>query len=151
MRGLRAEQMEALGEQFGDGAGEELGIVGAGEGVQVGEREAAPGSAENTEPGDAVEGIEEGAGEGERVEDFGAGGELFKIDGAEGNFGFAQGLGDGGEGVAGAAEDGDAVVSGRLRAPASMRSMWLRIRATISLDLGVALCADCSFRRRIRG
>ena len=77
--------------------------------MEVCEREAAPGGAEDAEPGDAVEGVEQGAGEGESVEDFGAGGEFFEVDGAEGDLRFAEGLGDGSEGVAGAAEDGDAV------------------------------------------
>ena len=78
--------------------------------MEVVESEAAPGGAEDAEPGDAVLGIEQSAGQGEGVEDFGAGSEFFQIDGAEWNFRVVEGLGDGGEGVAGAAEDGDAVL-----------------------------------------
>ena len=81
--------------------------------MQVGERESAPGRAENAEPGDAVEGIEHGAGESERVENFRARGQLFKIDGAEGDAGLAEGQSDGSQGVAGAAENGDAVLGSR--------------------------------------
>ena len=58
-------------------------------------------------------GLSRARAEGESVEDFRAGGELFEVDGAEGDVGCAEGLGDGGESVAGAAEDGDAVVFAR--------------------------------------
>ena len=78
--------------------------------MEVGEREAAPGRAECAEPGDAVDRIEEGAGQGEGVEDFRTGRKFFKVDGAEGDTGRTEGLGDGGEGVAGAAQDGYAVL-----------------------------------------
>ena len=105
---FRAEQGEALGEEFGDGAGEEVRVVGTGERVEIAERKATPRGAKGTEPGNTVEWIEEGAGEGEGVQNFRANGELFEIDGAEGNLGCAEGQGNGSEGVAGAAEDGDA-------------------------------------------
>ena len=88
-------------------------FVGAGDGVKFGETEAAPRRTQNTEPGDAVFGIEESAGEGDGIEDFGAVVEVLKFDGAEGNFGFAQSGGDGSERGASATEDGDAVFSRR--------------------------------------
>jgi ribosomal protein S12 methylthiotransferase accessory factor YcaO len=77
--------------------------------VQVVEGEAAPGSAENAKPRDAVLGVEQGAGESDGIADLGAVMESFEIDGAEGNGRFAEGLGDGYEGFAGAGEDSDAV------------------------------------------
>ena len=77
--------------------------------MQIVEREAAPGSAKKAQPGNAVVGIEQGAGQGERVEDFGAGCEFFEIDGTEGNLSLAQGLGDRDERFAGAGENSDAV------------------------------------------
>ena len=80
-----AKQGRALGEKFWDRAGEELWIVGAGENVEVAEREAAPWGAKDAEPGDAVERIEDGAGKSECVENFGTRGELFEVDGAEGD------------------------------------------------------------------
>jgi hypothetical protein len=102
--------MKTLGEQLGDGAGEKLWIVGAGEGMEVIKGETAPGGTQGAEPGYSVERIEDGLGEGQRVEDFRAGRKLFEVDGAEGDCDFAEGMGDGGECVAGAAEDGDAIV-----------------------------------------
>ena len=85
-----------------------LRLVVAGERVQVVEREAAPGGAQDAQPCHAVLGIEQGAGQGERVQHFGAGGKLFQFDGAEGNSGLAQSCGDGGEVAARAAQNGDA-------------------------------------------
>ncbi len=93
----------------------EGGVVGAGEGVEVGEREAAPGGAEDGEGGDAVGGVEEGAGEGGEVEDLLALVEGFDLDGAEGNAGIgggrfglaAKGGDDLGEVVAAADQDGE--------------------------------------------
>jgi hypothetical protein len=99
--GLFAEERQAFGEQLRHRPGEQARIVGAGEAVQVVKRKPAPGSAQNAQPGHAVLGIEQGAGQGERVEDFGAGSELFEIDGAEGNLSFAQGLRDGSERICG--------------------------------------------------
>ena len=68
----RDEMGQARCEKFRDGLGGDLQIVGGGELVQVSEREAAPGSAENSEPGGSVYGVEQGAGERQGVEDFGA-------------------------------------------------------------------------------
>src|ERR1019366_3783059 len=102
--------MKALGEQLRDGPSEEVCVVGAGEGVEVAKREAAPGGAEYAEPGYSVEGIEGGSGEGQRIEDLGAGGELFKVDGAEGDCRFAKDQGDWSQRVASAAEDGNSIV-----------------------------------------
>ena len=70
------------------------GVVLAGEGVEVGEGEAAPGGAQQGEPGGAVAGVEEGAGEGEEVEDLLALGEGFDFYGAVGD-----GVGEGLEGL----------------------------------------------------
>ena len=52
-----------------------------------GEGEAAPGGAQEGEPCGAVGGVEEGAGEGEEVEDLLALAEGFDLDGAEGDGG----------------------------------------------------------------
>src|ERR1017187_130563 len=101
--------MKTLGEQLRDGPSEEVCVVGAGEGVEVTKRKATPGGAEYAEPGYSVEWIEGGSCEGQRIEDLGAGGELFQIDGAEGDCRFAKGQGDWSERVASAAEDGDSI------------------------------------------
>ena len=63
--------------------------------MQVGKREPAPGGPQNAEPGDTVEGIEERAGQGERVQNFWARRQLYQFDGAEGNLRFAKRRGDG--------------------------------------------------------
>jgi hypothetical protein len=102
--------MKTLGEQLRDGPSEEVWIISASESVEVTKRKATPGGAEYAEPRYSVEGIEGGSGEGQRIEDLGAGGELFEIDGAEGDCRFAKGHGDWSQRVASAAEDGDSIV-----------------------------------------
>src|ERR1019366_2434458 len=102
--------MKTLGEQLRDGPSEEVCVVGAGEGVEVTKRKATPGGAEQAKPGCSVEGIEGGSCEGQRIEDLGAGGELFEVDCAEGDCRFAKGKGDWSQRVASAAEDGDSIV-----------------------------------------
>src|ERR1035437_4427856 len=102
--------MKTLGEQLRDRPSEEVCVVGAGEGVEVTQRKATPGGAKYAEPRYSVEGIEGGSGEGQRIEDLGAAGELFKVDGAEGDCRFAKGQGDWSQRVASAAEDGDSIV-----------------------------------------
>jgi hypothetical protein len=88
-----------LTKQIGDGAGEQFRIVVAGQAVKVAERKATPGSAQNTEPSNAVMGVEEGMGQRQGVKHLRAGGKLFEIDGAEGNGGVAEGCRDGDEGI----------------------------------------------------
>ena len=61
------------------------GSSAAGERVQVGQREAAPGSAQNGERGDAVGGVKQGAGERGEVEDLLALAEGVDLDRAEGD------------------------------------------------------------------
>ena len=73
LNGFFVEEMAALGHEALDGLvferrGVGIGFgfwlgLGAGEGVEVGEREAAPGCAQDGERGDAVGGVEQGAGE----------------------------------------------------------------------------------------
>ncbi len=92
----------------GTGRGSNSGSS-AGKCVQVVEREAAPRRAQNAQPGHAVLGIEQSASQRECVEHFGARRKLFQFDGAEGNSGLAQRLGDRHKMLSGAAQDGDAV------------------------------------------
>src|ERR1035441_3141417 len=153
--------MKTLGEQLRDGPSEEVCVVGAGEGVEVTKRKATPGGAEYAEPGYSVEWIEGGSCEGQRIEDLGAGGELFQIDGAGGDWRFSQGPGGWLHTASGRAESfsrstarkgiaalrrARAIGASALRVrprmairylsplvrAAFMRSMWLRIKATIS-------------------
>jgi len=105
--------------------------------VKVGEGEAAPRGAKCAEPGDAVDGIEEGAGQSEGVEDFRAGRELFEVDGTEGDLCCAESLGDRGKSVAGAARTATRYCLPSTQA-CSIRSVWLWMRVTIS-----SICADC--------
>src|ERR1035437_5103387 len=102
--------MKTLGEQLRDGPSEEVWIISASEGVEVTKRKATPGGAEQAKPGYSVEGIEGGSGEGQRIEDLGAGGELFEIDGAERGCRFAKGQGDWSQRVGGTHEGGDSIV-----------------------------------------
>ena len=90
-----AEERQAFGKQLGDRPGEQGWIIGAGEPVQVVEGQAAPGSAQNTQPGYPVAGIEQRTGQSQSVKDFGPGGELFEFNGAEGDCRFAKRFGDG--------------------------------------------------------
>ncbi len=69
--GLRSLRSCARSEsEFGHGTGEQLGIVGAGERVQVGERKAAPRSAEHAQPRHAILRIEKRASKSEGVDDL---------------------------------------------------------------------------------
>ena len=63
----------------------EGGVVGAGEQVELGELEATPRRAKDAEPAGAVGGVEQGACEGEEVEDLGALAERLDLDGAVGD------------------------------------------------------------------
>ena len=80
-----AEEVAARGDDGGEGVACGVGVAVAGEGEEVGEGEAAPRGVQDGEPGCAVGGVEEGAGEGEGVEDFGALVEVFDVEGAEGD------------------------------------------------------------------
>jgi len=68
LAGVVGQQVAALVHQALDGVALEGGVVAASEGVQVGQREAAPGSAQNGKRGDAVGGVQQGAGERGEVE-----------------------------------------------------------------------------------
>ena len=74
--------------------------MGAGETVQIVERKSAPGRAQNSQPRHAVLGIEQGAGEAQCIENFGAVFQFFKLDGAKWDRGFMKGLRDGQERLA---------------------------------------------------
>ncbi len=146
---LFAEQRETLGEQFRHGPGEQFGIVGAGEPVKIVERKPAPWRAQNAQPGHAVLGIEQGAGEAESIKHFGAVFQLFKLDSAKGNACFAQGRGDGRERLAGAGQDGDAVFSSAVRGLARCALRWLLDQIDNFFDLrdrGLLLFSLCNFR-----
>ena len=88
----------------------------------------APRGAQHAQPREPVVGIEQGAGQGQGVEDFRAGSELLQIEGAEGDLRFAEGLGDGSEALAGAGEDGDAILFAALAS--------LRDAAHVALNQG---------------
>ena len=85
LAGVVGEEVSAILYEAVDGVALEGGIVGPGEGVQVGEREAAPGGAQDGEGGDSVGGMKQSAGERGEVEDLLAVAEGFDLDGAEGN------------------------------------------------------------------
>ncbi len=101
------KKVAALVDEVEDGSFGEGGIVLPGEQVEVDEGEAAPGRAQEGQPGGAVGGVEEGAGEGDEVEDLLALGEGFDLDGAVGDGGSLEGGDDLGEVDAVANEDGD--------------------------------------------
>ena len=115
------EELAALGaeaiapgvEDCWEGFGGGFGRAAAGDGEEVGETETAPRGVQDGEPGDAVGGMQQSAGEGEGVEDFGTVVEGFDFEGAEGD-GLVGGVGavefgdDAGEVGAGAGKDGDA-------------------------------------------
>ena len=113
---IGGEQMGAVFDEAEDGAVAEGGVVGAGEGTQVGEGQAAPWSAQHRECGDAIGGMEQSAGKRDEIEDLLALGEGLDLDGAEGELGAAERGDDLGEVVAGAHEDGDAPGLGDLSA-----------------------------------
>ena len=76
-----AEEIAARGDDGGEAIRwQGSGWAAVGDGEEVGEAEAAPRGVEDGEPGDAVGGVEERAGEGEGVEDFGALAELFDVE-----------------------------------------------------------------------
>ena len=106
---IGTEERQALGEQLRYGATQQLGIVGAGETVQIIECKAAPGSAQNAEPRDAIIGVEQGACKCESIAHLGTVLQLFKIDCAERYGCLAERLGNRHEGFAGAGEDGNAI------------------------------------------
>ena len=85
MFAFSAELREALRNERGDGG---VGVF-AGEGEEIGERETAPRSAQDGEPGDAVRGMQQCVGEGESVLDFRSFVEGVEVEGAEGDFGLA--------------------------------------------------------------
>ena len=120
---LFAEQMAALGHQPLDGVVFEGRVISTGEGVKVGEREAAPRRVEDGQSSDAVGRVEERASEGGEVENFDAFVEWGDLDGAVGNasVGFVvEGGYDLGEMAAVADEDGDLPRLG------AARGQWLR-------------------------
>jgi len=80
--------------------------------MKVGEGESAPGSAQDAEPGGAIDGVEQGASEGDGVEDLGTLAEGDEVEGAVGDGGGVEGGGDGLEGFFGLGEDGDAEFAG---------------------------------------
>jgi len=73
---LCAEQREAFGEQFRNGPGKQDGIVGAGEQMQVVERQAAPGCAQNSQQAARSYGLSSAPSQCQGVQDLGASGEL---------------------------------------------------------------------------
>ena len=77
--------------------------------MEIGEGEAAPRSAEDGEPRDAVHGLKQGPGEGEQIQKFLAVGKVFDFDGAEGNTALAEQRQKFGEMRARANENSDAV------------------------------------------
>ena len=108
---FRAEQVDAFGEQVGNGASRGIGFGGVllfGERDQVGEREAAPGSTQHSEPGDSILRIEQRAGECEYIEDLRPVVKAFELDSSEGNASLAKGLCDGRERFSCAGENGNA-------------------------------------------
>jgi hypothetical protein len=70
LNGVFGEEVAALCHEALDGVALEGWVVAASERMQVGERKAAPGSAQEGERGDAVGGVEQGAGERGEVEDL---------------------------------------------------------------------------------
>jgi hypothetical protein len=98
-------------DEFKDGKILAVAIVGAGEEVQIGEGEAAPGRAQDGEPRDPIHGMEQGAGEGEEIAELLTLGEALDFDGAEGDAALAQERDEFEEVGAGAHEDGDAVLA----------------------------------------
>ena len=87
---IRGEQVQVAIDKLKDRHGSEGAMVGASEDVEVGESEAAPGRAQNGEPGDAVHGMQEGAGEREQIAELLAGGEGIDFNGAEGDAAIAE-------------------------------------------------------------
>jgi hypothetical protein len=112
---FRAEMSRVLGDERSDGGvRSDSGLCFArfaGEGEEIGERQAAPRSAQDGEPCDAVCGMQQSSGECESVLHFRAPVERVKVEGAKRDFGLA-GVGleffyDGGEMAARAGEDGN--------------------------------------------
>ena len=87
--GVGRKEVAAGGDEVEDGSlAERFGFVFGlrrCEPVEVGEGEADPGSAQEREPGGAVGGVQEGAGESEQVQDFAALAERLYVDGAIGD------------------------------------------------------------------
>ena len=108
LAGVVGQQVAALGHEALDGVVLEGWIVGTGQGEQVGQREAAPGSAQNGERGDAIGWMQQGAGERGEVEHLLALAEGVDLDRAEGDCIFLfQRRNNLSEVVAAAHQDGD--------------------------------------------
>ena len=116
-----ADEVRALESELGHRTGKKLGRVGAGERMQIGEREAAPWSAKHAQPRDAIVRIEERASERKRVDNLRAVLERFKIDGAKGDGGLAQSSGDGYKRFARPGKHGDTILLLRGAGSARMR------------------------------
>src|SRR5580658_2022672 len=84
-------------------------MVGAGEEMEVGKSETAPGGTQHGKPCDAVHGMEQGAGEREKIEEFLAFGQMFDVDGAERDLFVTEQRNDLGKMRAGADEDRDTI------------------------------------------
>jgi hypothetical protein len=111
-------------------------MVRAGERVEIGEGEAAPGRAQDAEPCDVVHGVEQGADQRHEIEEFLTLGQGFDFNGAEGDAAAAQKRRDVGEVAAIAYEDGDAVLG--IVLASLIDSMLMRVD-DIGNELGFAI------------
>ena len=108
LAGVVWQEVATLGHESLNGVALEGWVVAAGERVQVGERESAPGCAQDGERGGAVGWMEQGAGERGEVEDFLSLAERLDLDCAEGDCIFLFQCGDDlVEVIAAANQDGD--------------------------------------------
>ena len=108
LAGVVWQEVAALVHQAGNRVALQGWVVAAGEGVQVGQREAAPGSAQDGKRGGAVGWVEQSAGERGEVEDLLSLAEGLNLNRAEGNCIFLFQCGDDlVEMVAAADQDGD--------------------------------------------
>lgn len=114
-------------------------IVGAGESMQIGEGQAAPGGAEHSERGDAVGGMEQSTGEGGEIEDLLTVAQGFDIDGAKGDCVAAQRGDDLGEVVTAAHQNGDA--------PGLVAAGWKRSVKPIGCNAGDGFGIAMGLRR----
>ena len=106
----RVEQREALGEQLGNWAGEEIAIVGAGEAMQVSRERPHQGARRTPSQATRSMGLKRARARARASRTSGRSASFSRSTARKGMVGFAQGGGDGREGSAGAAKNGDAVL-----------------------------------------
>ena len=106
---IAGEPMTAEFDKFRNGRVPECRVVRAGELMQIGERESAPGRAQDREPRDAIHGVQQRAREGAEIEQFLAFGKVLDFNGAKRNIALAEQPSDLRQVRASANQDRDAV------------------------------------------